>query len=264
MRAIPLFLSACLLAVAGVACAGEAADKTAAPPSGDPLAAALANPARTDADRERDQRDHPDEILKLADYRPGMTVADIFGGGGYYSEIIASIVGPEGKVRLINNTQYDGYAKKGLTTRLADNRLPNVHYEVSSPDAMNLGEGTLDAALIFMSYHDLYVADADWPAIDAGQFIDQIVAGLKPGGTLLIVDHQARKGSGKEDTQKLHRIEDSFAKADFKAHGLELVKTSELLRNPDDDHSKNVFDPAIKGKTDRFVHLYRKPAGKAK
>jgi predicted methyltransferase len=110
-----------------------------------------------------------------------------------------------------------------------------------------------------MSYHDLYYVDPPgWPAIDAGQFIDQLVRALKPGATLLIVDHQARPGSGKADTQSLHRIEDTFAIADLRAHGLELVRSSELLRNPDDDHSLNVFDPRIKGKTDRFVHVYRR------
>jgi predicted methyltransferase len=126
---------------------------------------------------------------------------------------------------------------------------------------MQLGASTLDGALIVMSYHDLYVVDPkdDWPAIDAAQFIDQIVTALKPGATLLIVDHQARPGSGKSDTQALHRIEESFAAADFRKHGLELVRTLDLLRNPDDDHSKNVFDPAIRGKTDRYVQLYRKP-----
>jgi predicted methyltransferase len=251
MRAIPFLLAACLLST-GFYPATDAIAK-------DRIAAAVANPARSDADRERDARDHPAELLKLPNYRPGMTVADIFGGGGYWSELIADIVGPKGQVLLINNTQYDNYAKKGLETRLAGNRLPNVKYEVLPPEAMNLGKEKLDAALIFMSYHDLYVADANWPAIDAGQFIDQIVAGLKHGGTLLIVDHAAREDSGKDDTQKLHRIEDVYAIADFKKHGLVFVRSIPLLRNPDDDHTKNIFDPAIRGKTDRFVHLYRKP-----
>uniref|UniRef100_UPI0025E74053 class I SAM-dependent methyltransferase n=1 Tax=Sphingomonas sp. TaxID=28214 RepID=UPI0025E74053 len=225
------------------------------------VAAAIADPKRIDTDRERDLRDHPQEVLTLAGFKPGDAIADIFGGGGYYSELIADIVGPSGSVRLINNQPYDGFSKKGREPRLAGNRLPNVRYEVLPPSAMNLGKGTLDGALIVMSYHDLYVVEPNegWPAIDAGQFIDQIVAGLKPGGVLLIVDHEARPGSGKADTQALHRIEDSFAAADFKAHGLKLVGSLDLLRNPDDDHSKNVFDPAIRGKTDRFVYRFRKP-----
>ena len=253
MRLIPFLLGASLLMIAGCASVGT--------PANDALADALANPARSESDRERDQRDQPGAVLKLAGFRPGMNVADIFGGGGYYSEIIANIVGPKGHVRLINNSPYDGYSKKGLATRFADNRLPNVSYEVLPPESMNLGKGTLDGALIVMSYHDLYVVDPadNWPAIDAGQFIEQIAAGLKPGGVLLIVDHQARAGTGKDDAQKLHRIEESFAIADFKAHGLAFVGSIPALRNDADDHTLNVFDKAIRGKTDRFVHLYRKP-----
>jgi predicted methyltransferase len=225
------------------------------------VAAAIANPARIAADRERDLRDHPQDVLSITGWGPGDRIADIFGGGGYYSELIASMVAPTGSVRLINNPPYDGFSKAGREPRLANNRLPNVSYEVLPPSDMQLGKSTLDGALIVMTYHHLYVADEKdgWPAIDASQFIDQIVAALKPGATLLIVDHQARPGSGKDDTQALHRIEASYAAADFRNHGLELVRTLDVLANPADDHSKNVFDPAIRGKTDRFVQLYRKP-----
>ena len=253
MRVVSWLLTACLLAASG--CAGVA-EKPA-----DPIAAAIANPARSDADRERDLRDHPQEVLSFAGFHAGMTIADIFGGGGYYSELIAGIVGSTGQVRLINNAAYDSYSQATRAPRLAGNRLPNVRYEVSPPEAMNLGQTSLDGALIVMSYHDLYVdaPDKSWPAIDAGKVLDEIAAALKPGGVLLIVDHQARAGSGKDDTQALHRIESTFAIADFKKHGLAYVGELAVLRNPDDDHRKNVFDPAIRGKTDRYVQLYRKP-----
>ncbi len=273
MRAISLLLAACLGAACGRSAdkpaadrpadrpADKPADRPADKPAGDPIAAAIANPARAAADRERDGREHPQEVLTFAGVKPGMAIAVIFGGGGYYSELIAGIVGPGGHVLLINNPPYDAYAKKELTPRLADNRLPNVRYQVAPPDTMGLASASLDGAMIVMSYHDLYVDDPKegWPAIDAGRFIDQIVAALKPGGVLLIVDHQARPGTGKGDAQKLHRIEDAFAIADFKAHGLALVGSLDALRTSADDHQQNVFDPAIRGKTDRFVQLYRKP-----
>jgi predicted methyltransferase len=253
MRFLPILLSSLLLTLAGCASTGKASHNA--------IADAIDNPARSDADRERDARDKPQVVLKLVGFKRGMVIADIFGGGGYYSEILSGLVGPKGKVRLINNAAYDGYAKKGLTARLTGNRLPNVRYEVSSPDAMQLGNETLDGALIVMSYHDLYVADPKdgWPAIDASQFIDQIVTALKPGGKLLIVDHAANEGTGKTDAQLLHRIEEKFAIQDFKSHGLEFVGSITDLKNSTDDHSLNVFNAAIKGKTDRFVHVYRKP-----
>ena len=225
------------------------------------LDAALLHPARSAEDRERDLRDHPREVLALAGFGPGMQVADIFGGGGYYSEILSRVVGPSGQVRLINNPPYDGYSKKGREPRLANNRLANVRYEVRPPSDMQLGQGTLDGALIVLSYHDLYVADDKdgWPAIDASQFIDQIVAGLKRGGALLIVDHHAKPGTGNADAQTLHRIDEAFAIADLQAHGLRHAGSSPVLAMPSDDRTLNVFDPAIRGKTDRFVHVYRKP-----
>lgn len=227
----------------------------------DAIARQLAAPSRSADDRARDARDRPDAVLALAEFGRGDTIADIFGGGGYYSEILSGIVGPQGKVLLVNNAPYDAYAKKGLEPRLASDRLPNVRYSIAPNESLGLGQNTLDGALIVMSYHDLYYVDPDngWAAIDAGQFIDQIVAALKPGGRLLVVDHAAREGTGKTDAQALHRIEESFAVGDFKAHGLQFIGSIETLRNREDDHSKNVFDPAIKGKTDRFVHLYRKP-----
>ena len=254
MRSLPLaVLALAFAALAGCAHVGVA-DR-------DAIARQLAAPSRSVDDRERDARDRPDAVLELAGFARGDTIADIFGGGGYYSEIISGIVGARGQGLLINNAAYDAYAKKGLEPRLAGNRLPNVRYSIAPNDALGLGENALEGALIVMSYHDLYHADpgSGWQAIDAGQFIDQIVSALKPGGRLLIVDHAAREGTGEADAQVLHRIEEAFAVRDFKAHGLEFAGSIETLRNRDDDRSSNVFDPAIKGRTDRFVHLYRKP-----
>ena len=87
--------------------------------------------------------------------RDGDTVADVFAGGGYYSEILAGIVGPEGQVLLANNTGYDAFGKKGWTARLANDRLPNVKHVAGPTEAMGLGENTLDGAVIVMGYHDL-------------------------------------------------------------------------------------------------------------
>lgn len=257
MRSTRILLLSILI---GVACSTHAVATPGSASHANAIAAAIADPSRTEADRDRDSRDHPAAVLELAGFAPGMTIADIFGGGGYYSEILSRLVGPDGRVLLVNNPPYDAYAKKGITPRLAGGRLANVDYRIVASDAMKLGKRTLDGALIVMSYHDLYVVDPDqgWPAIDAGAFLDQIAAALKPGATLLIVDHSARSASGKADAQSLHRIDEAFARADFAKHGFDFVASSDILRNSQDDRSRNVFDDAVKGKTDRFVHVYRK------
>ncbi|MEY2866723.1 MAG: hypothetical protein RIQ43_749 [Pseudomonadota bacterium] len=221
----------------------------------------LANPSRSDADRERDGRDKPQDVLELAGFKKGMVIADVFGGGGYYSEILSRVVGPKGRVLLLNNAPYDKYAKKEIGPRLADKRLPNVEYRVVPNDDLGLRVNSLDGALIVMSYHDLFYADAEygWPAIDSRQFMAQIVAGLKPGSRLLIVDHSAKAGAAASATKTLHRIEEQYALSELRSYGLEWVGSIAVLRNPADDRSLSVFDPAIKGRTDRFVHVYRKP-----
>lgn len=248
-------VASCLAVVGLSACASPGG------PSGSDIAGVLASPSRSAADKERDARDKPAEVLALAHFKRGDTVADLLSGGGYYAEILSGIVGPRGKVLLVNNTGYENFGKKGLATRLADNRLPNVRHIVGPSDALGMGENALDGAVIVMSYHDLYWVDEKegWPKVDAGQFLDQIARALKPGGVLLVVDHSAKEGTGSADAQTLHRIEEKFAIADFRKHGLEWEAAIPVLRNADDDRSKNVFDPAIRGKTDRFVHLYRKP-----
>ena len=250
-----MLLAACFAAIALSACA------SAPVATSSDIERVLANPARSQADRERDARDKPAEVMALAKFKQGDTVADILGGGGYNAEILSGIVGPSGHVLLVNNPGYDGFGKKGWTERLANDRLPNVQHIVGPTDALGMGDNTLDGAVIVMSYHDLYWVDEKegWPKVDAGLFLDQITRALKPGGVLVVVDHSAKQGTGSADAQTLHRIDEQFTIADFRRHGLEWEAAIPVLRNADDDRSKNVFDPAIRGKTDRFVHLYRKP-----
>lgn len=219
-----------------------------------------AAPDRLDSDVERDIRSRPDITLPLLQLKPGDRVADIFGGGGYYSELIAARVGESGEVLLLNNDAYAQFAASALELRMTDRDMGSVTLHNREPDDLDLGVGTLDAALIVMSYHDLYYVDeaAGWPAIDADDFLDQISLALKLGGRFLIVDHHAAQGSGSDSAQSLHRIDVEFAKQDIASHGLKLVEQLDLLRNVDDDHSINVFDPAVRGKTDRFILVFEK------
>lgn len=226
----------------------------------DYVAAAIAAPQRSDKDRERDATDKPAELLTFAGIHPGMAVADVFGGGGYWTELMARAMGKDGRVTLVNNPAYINFSKDDLKTRFVEGRLINARPRTVESCDLKLGKSMYDLVLIFMSYHDLYYVDeaGGWPAIDAGQFLDQLHAALKPEGILLIVDHAAAAGTGKNKAGDLHRIEESFAQADIEGHGFRLEKTWDGYRNADDNRVKQVFDPAVRGMTDRFTHLYRK------
>src|SRR5688572_20526711 len=228
--------------------------------AGDPaVTQALANPARPAADRERDARDKPAEVLEFAGIKPGMTVADIFGAGGYYTEILSHLVGPTGKVLIVDNVPYANFSAKQKKERFAEGRLKNVEHRLVEASYMNLPPRSLDFAVIVMSFHDIYWLDEKegWPAISADGFFDSLKRALKPGGKVLIVDHNAPKGSGNTLTSKLHRLEEDFTRQDFIKRGFVLEKTWDGLRNPNDPLDKMVYDPAVKGKTDRYVHLYK-------
>ena len=224
------------------------------------IATAVAAAERSDKDRERDVRDKPAELMSFAGITTGMKIADVFGGGGYWTELMARAVGPEGHVELVNNSPYFAFTAKELKARFEGNRLPSADQVTVETADMKLSSKAYDLIVIFMSYHDLYYIDEKdgWPAIDAGHFLDQLHAALKPGGHLLIVDHAAAAGSGSSAAQSLHRIDEEFAKKDIASHGFKLEKTWDGYRNSTDDKTKVVFDSVVRGKTDRFTHLYAK------
>jgi len=240
-------LLSCLLAFALPAIAADGA-----------IEKSIASPERTAADRERDAREKPAEVLAFAGVKPGMVIADIFAAGGYYTELLAGVVGDGGKVLAINNLSYATYDKDNIKARFTEGRLKNVDRRLVEASYMNIAPKSVDLAVIVMSYHDVYWLDekSGWPEINADGFLDSIRRMLKPGGKLLIIDHNAAVGTGKEVVARLHRLNEDWAKKSLESHGFVLEKTYDGLRNPKDSLDKPVFDAAVKGKTDRYVHLY--------
>lgn len=221
--------------------------------------AAVANPSRPAADRKRDPIDHPAEVLRLTGIGPGMTVADVLAGDGYYSEIVSNLVGANGKVLLINNAAFDKWSD-GLEKRIEGNRLPNVTHQTVDLNDMKMAPGSLDAVLLVKVYHDMYWVDNEgtWPKVNVASVLDQLNKALKPNGVLLLVDHSAVKGHGKSDAGSLHRVEEDYALKDFKAHGFKLADKSDVLRMPKDARDQITYKGAMVGKTDRFVLVFRK------
>ena len=237
------------------------------PPQADPVAApavsaALASPDRPDSDREQDARRKPAELLAFAGIAPGMRVMDAFSAGGYYTELLSRIVGKDGEVIAYNNPPYAKFAEKGIATRYAGNRLPNVEQLTVDVDKLELAPRSLDAVIFVMSYHDLYwrPADGSWPPTDPAQMLAKLHAALKVGGVVIVQDHVAAPGGDTAAVvDALHRIDPEVVKRDFARAGFAFEATSELLAQPQDDHSKQVFDEAIRGRTDQFVFRFRRP-----
>ncbi len=258
-----------LLAITLIAGCGENASE---PPATEPEAAvaepalsvyeaAVASEARPDEDRARDAGRKPAEILEFMGIEPGMTVLDMFTGGGYYAEIIAGVVGEQGKVIAQSNQAYLGFVGDAFEARFGSGRLTNVEVLMAENNELSLEADTFDAVMLVLSFHDLYHSDPEngWPKIDGPAFLAELKKGLKPGGIVAIIDHAAAAGSPSDTGTTVHRIDPAIVLADMEAAGFVCEETSDILRNPDDDYSKMVFAEGIRGNTDRFVMRFRNP-----
>lgn len=222
------------------------------------VAAALNDPSRPAADKARDADRKSGEIVALAGVKPGENVADVFPGGGYYTRIFAKVVGPKGHVYGVvpGDLSERGFHPSDLVKKLAaEPGYENVSLAIA-PLTDWSPSPKLDLIFISQFYHDMHnpgFGGPDIAAEDKGLF-----DALRPGGILFIIDHSA-PGTGTSATATLHRIDEAAVKSELLGAGFKLVAESDLLRNPDDPHTKMVFDPSIRGHTDQFVLKFQKP-----
>lgn len=245
MRKLPFLLST--LALCATAAIAKPADYAAAIGFKDRPAEAVA----MDAGR------HPAEILDFMGLKPGMAAYDMITGSGYYAEIMARAVGPKGSVVAFEPAAFYTRSKAGLDALAA--REPNV--KIDTDMRASLPADTYDFAMIHLNYHDLYWESEKFgvPRVDPDKVLALLFASMRKGGVVAVVDHVGPAGNTRAVVDKLHRIDPETVKADFRRAGFVLDGESPLLRNPADDHTKNVFDAAVKGKTDRFAFRFKKP-----
>lgn len=236
-----------------------------------PVAAVQAAPAAYDAavagkDRpadavKLDDSRKPAQVLRFLGLRKGDRALDLFTGSGYYAEIMGRAVGPKGSVTAWEASNFlDDKSRAELAALHA--RTPNVTLVDSSPAAIALPPAGFDFAMIDLNYHDTYWESAkyNFARMDPDAFLRAIYASLRPGGTFGVVDHVANPGGDtRAVVEALHRIDPATIRADFARAGFVFAGESDILRNPADDHTKLVFDPAIRGKTDRVVYKFVKP-----
>lgn len=225
------------------------------------LAAAVAKPGRAAESIALDESRKPAETLAFLGLRRGMQAADIMTGSGYWAEIMANAVGPKGKVTAFEPNQFYSTPEEEKKWQALVARRPDIRFVRYPFEAFSAAPNQFDFTIINLSYHDLYWQSDKYhiPRTDPAAFVKGLYAATRPGGIVGIVDHVGPSGDTRAVVDKLHRIDPATVKADFTSAGFVLEAESPLLANPADDHTKNVFDPAIRGKTDRFVFRFRKP-----
>src|SRR5690242_3929694 len=250
-----LKIAAAALAIAIVTGPSAAAPR---PPT---IAAAVAAQGRTAKNVELDAGRKPAQVLGYLGLKSGMHVLDLFGANAYWAEIEAPVVGSKGHVTVWQPTQFYSEKSKASFDAFAA-KHPNVDIVVSPFEAPQLPKNYADFVILNDNYHDTYWQSDKYkiPQMDPNAFLKAVYASMKPGAVIGVIDHVASPNDDTRATvEKFHRIDPNVVKADFKRAGFVFVKSSDVLRNPADDHSLLVFDPKVRGHTDRFVFEFRKP-----
>jgi predicted methyltransferase len=248
--------------------AGEAPAAAAPEYSAAQYAAALDDASRPAADKERDAMRKPGELLAFAQIDQGDKVGDYIMGGGYITRLLAVAVGPEGSVYAFQPDEFIAFRPDYATEQDAAvapyAAAGGSHGAVTAlrgPIAAPPFPEQLDTIITVMNFHDLFIGPM--PPGTAPNAAKALFDALKPGGSLIVVDHLAEDGTGAATADTLHRMDADLALNTLTAAGFVLEQESDMYARPADPRTANVFDDTIRGQTDQFVWRLRKPQGAA-
>ena len=232
-------MAACVLPLAGAQAKDEA------------LAKAIHSKQRTPELVARDSVRKPQEVLEFIGIKPNMTVVEVVPGGGYWTEILAPYLNEKG-------TYYTAVGARGLDgwkSKLAADPARFGKVKVTDFDKLEPGPaGSADAVVTFRNIHN-------WMARGtAEQVFASFYKTLKPGGILGVEEHRAPTDKPQDPKAANGYVREDYAIALAEKAGFKLVSRSELLANPNDPRTSDVFNKSIRGKTDQFVLKFRKPA----
>ncbi|MFQ5701705.1 MAG: hypothetical protein ACE5HU_07670 [Acidobacteriota bacterium] len=216
----------------------------------------LDDPGRPADERAQDAGRKALQVYRWLGIRPGMTVADAFCSSGYNTHLLSRVVGDDGKVDAIfefyaDKEAFDGrlYKVDAVKERIAKSKLNNVELFNKIAD---VPANSVNVVLAVRNYHDV-----EW--VFHGATRKEIVAAMyravKPGGIVGIVEVATDKPGWNKET---HRLNERVVVEDFTSGGFVLAGRSDMLANPDDDHSTNGFKQG-RYKQDRYLLKFRKP-----
>jgi len=203
---------------------------------------------RSDANIARNQYRHPVETLEFFGIEEGMTVMEIWPGGGWYTEVLAPAMRDYGNLIIATwDPAVEGQPsyRYRLPKQMEENfeQHPEVYDQVtfeyfSPPDSPSLGDaGSIDVIVTFRNTHGWITAG------QAQDIFNEFARVLKPGGILGVVQHRADEGSDPQVSAKKGYVSEAAVKEIAANAGLEFVAASEVNANPKDkkDHSEGVW-----------------------
>ncbi|WP_137680292.1 class I SAM-dependent methyltransferase [Aurantiacibacter suaedae] len=253
-------------ALAATALASCGSEEPTPEPTQDPARQymqAVTDISRSD-DQQYDAKRKPAELLAFAQIGKGEVVGDYIMGGGYVTRLLSTAVGADGKVYAFQPAEFiefrPEYAEEqdaAIAPYTNDQGEPVRVFPLRGPIAEPGWPEPLDTIITVMNLHDLFIPEM--PDGTAQKAIANLYDSLKPGGTLVVVDHVAKDGGGTDAAENLHRMDPELALKALTDAGFVLEEESDLYAQPGDPHEANVFDDAIRGNTDQFAWRMRKP-----
>jgi predicted methyltransferase len=226
------------------------------------VSGAIDNANRAESNSKRDEARKPADVLNFISLESGNVVLDYGAGGGYWTELFSSIVGADGKTYAHQRAgERFEEGKAAMTEQFAP--FGNIELmPLESGAALPLGDGSVDSIMLSYLFHHMhYAEDAgdEFPPSSVELFAE-FSRVLKPGGTLIVIEHVAVEGSSRADSAGWHRTPPATAKTDVTGVGFEFVADApEIFHNPEDDLMNKWYEVDLAGKTTTFVQKYRKP-----
>jgi len=252
MKALTTLAAAAVILVTGIASAEHH----------EAIADAIGNSNRAEANSERDDARKPDQVLGFIDLNTGDVVLDYGAGGGYWAELFSGVVGDSGKV-YAHQRAGERYDEQKAAWAAQFSPFGNIELmPLDSGAAFPVGDGSVDTIMVSYLFHHMHYVDGSgemFPASSKALF-GEFRRILKPGGTIIIIEHAAIDGSGRAESGGWHRTPPEMAKADIAGVGFEFAGDApDIFHNPDDDRKNIWFETGLQGKTTTFVQKYRKP-----
>jgi predicted methyltransferase len=219
---------------------------------------AIAGTMRPAEDKARDAERKPLEVLAFLRLESNMRVIELLPFGGWFTKIIGPVLRDNGKLYTVQPNL--GEYSDALEPTLKLPGMDKVEKLAWNPPANETGlfvapgkwaVEPVDMVLTFRNYHNFGYDDR--MAINKSTF-----DALKPGGYYGIVDH-TRRHNAPDSRQLGRRVDPLLVIKEVQASGFVLVDYGNMLAVPTDDLTLEVGNPAVTGKTDRFVLLFQKP-----
>jgi predicted methyltransferase len=212
---------------------------------------------RTERDRSMDVHRKPAQMLEFFATGAGMRVGELGAGGGYSTELFARAVGPRGAVFAQDTPNWDGPGlQRAWGMRLGRAVMSNTtHFLRKWEEPFPAEVRDLDAVYSVAVYHDAVAEKGDTATMNQAVF-----AALRSGGIYAIIDNSARDGSGAQECERLHRIDEKLVRDEVARAGFKLSGEATFLRNPKDPRDWNADSGVNRTHDqDRFALKFVKP-----